>query len=114
MRAIVAENMGIDTIYRATAAAAPYDAVQRLPVSILLDNVRSMYNVGSFFRTGDAAGIERLFLCGITGYPPQSAVTKTAPGAEGTLPWEHSWGASPLIRRLPQTRFEIAAFQTRL
>ncbi len=67
--------------YRATAAAAPY-ADLRLPVSILLDNVRSMYNVGAFFRTADGAGIERLLLSGITARPPKGAIAKTALGAE--------------------------------
>jgi 23S rRNA (guanosine2251-2'-O)-methyltransferase len=106
--------MGLDTIYRATTAAAPYDGLQQLPVRILLDNVRSMYNVGSFFRTGDAAGIERLYLCGITGYPPKSAITKTALGAEETLPWEHTWEPLPLLDRLHDTGLEIAAIETSL
>lgn len=52
--------------YAATAAATPYDG-WRLPVSLLLDNVRSMYNVGAFFRTADGAGIERIYLSGIGG-----------------------------------------------
>ena len=54
-------------------------------MTIVLDNVRSLYNVGAFFRTADAAGIEKLYLCGITGRPPKSAITKTALGAEETV-----------------------------
>ena len=73
--------------YRATAGAVPYVEL-RLPVSILLDNVRSMYNVGAFFRTADGAGIERLLLSGITARPPKSAITKTALGAETRVAWE--------------------------
>ena len=57
--------------FQATSAGAPYEQIGRLPVSILLDNVRSLYNVGAFFRTADAAAIEKLYLCGITGRPPQ-------------------------------------------
>ena len=57
--------------FQATQAAAPYQALGKLPVSILLDNVRSLYNVGAFFRTADAAGVEKLYLCGITGFPPK-------------------------------------------
>ena len=53
--------------YRVTAQAAVYDGITALPVSVLLENVRSMYNVGSFFRTCDAAGVEALHLCGFTG-----------------------------------------------
>ena len=73
--------------YRATAAGVPYSDV-RLPVSLLLDNVRSMYNVGAFFRTADGAGIERLLLNGITARPPKRGISKTALGAEKRVPWE--------------------------
>jgi len=98
--------------YRATSQAAGYDEVSRLPVSILLENVRSMYNVGSFFRTADGAGIENLYLCGITGRPPKNAISKTALGAEETVPWVHSWDAVPVIAGLRDRGFEIAAIET--
>ena len=65
--------------YQATALSTRYAGL-RLPVAILLDNVRSMYNVGAFFRIADGAGIERLFLSGITARPPKGAITKTALG----------------------------------
>ncbi len=57
--------------YRVTWAAEPYKGIAKLPVTVLLDNVRSLYNVGAFFRTADAAAIEKLVLCGITGHPPR-------------------------------------------
>jgi tRNA G18 (ribose-2'-O)-methylase SpoU len=98
--------------FQATAAGAPYSALGTLPVTILLDNVRSMYNVGSFFRTADAAGIEKLCLCGITAKPPKSAITKTALGAEETVPWEHSWEPLPLVEGLRARGCEIAAIET--
>ena len=60
----------------------------RLPVSILLDNVRSMYNVGAFFRTADGAGIERLLLSGITARPPKNGIGKTALGSENRVAWK--------------------------
>ena len=83
-----------------------------LPVTILLDNVRSMYNVGAFFRTGDAARIEKLHLCGITGYPPKSGITKTALGAEETVSWQHSWEPAPVLAELRIRGYEIAAVET--
>jgi 23S rRNA (guanosine2251-2'-O)-methyltransferase len=98
--------------FQATAAGAPYSALGTLPVTILLDNVRSMYNVGSFFRTADAAGIEKLCLCGITAKPPKSAITKTALGAEETVPWEHSWEPLPVVEGLRARGCEIAAIET--
>ncbi len=98
--------------FRATAAAAPYDAIRPLPVSVLLENVRSLYNVGAFFRTADAAAIEKLYLAGITGYPPQNMISKTALGAEETVPWEHTWQPAERIAQLRGAHYEIAAIET--
>ena len=98
--------------FQATAAGEPYAAMGTLPVTIVLDNVRSMYNVGAFFRTADAAGIEKLCLCGITARPPKSAITKTALGAEETVPWEHAWDALPLMQAMRARGCEIAAIET--
>lgn len=98
--------------FQATLAAGPYDAIRPLPVSVLLDNVRSLYNVGAFFRTADAAGIEKLYLCGITGRPPKRAIAKTALGAEETVAWEHAWEAIPAIDGLRTRGYEIAAVET--
>ena len=100
------------TPYLATQAAAPYSDLRQIPVSILLDNIRSMYNVGSFFRTADAAGCEKLYLCGITGRPPKRAITKTALGAEETVPWEHPAEPCSLVQQLRQQNYEIAAVET--
>lgn len=97
--------------YRATAAATPY-AELRLPVAILLDNVRSMYNVGAFFRTADGAGIERLVLSGITARPPKSAIAKTALGAEARVAWEPVNEPEAAVGRLRKTGYEIAAIET--
>ena len=83
--------------FQATTGGAQYDGLGVLPVAVLLDNVRSMYNVGAFFRTADAASIEKLYLCGITARPPKKAIAKTALGAEDTVPWEHAWDALPLV-----------------
>ena len=97
--------------YRATVAAANYCEI-RLPVSILLDNVRSMYNVGSFFRTADGAGIERLLLSGITGRPPKNAIRKTALGADERVPWFGVQNTASTIDELRVSGYEIAAVET--
>src|SRR5258708_40321064 len=77
--------------FQVTAAAAPYVGLGRLPVQVLLENVRSLYNVGAFFRTCDAAGVDVLHLCGITGRPPGREIHKTALGAEESVHWrEHA------------------------
>src|SRR5258708_6257048 len=102
------------TPFSNTPGAATYDQITRLPVAVLLDNVRSLYNVGSFFRTGDAAGIEKLHLCGITGHPPNKALTKTALGSDERLPWEHAWDPIPTTDALRARHYEIAAIETSL
>lgn len=100
--------------YLATPLAEAYQRIGRLPVSVLLDNVRSLYNVGAFFRTADAAGVARLYLAGITGRPPKPAITKTALGAEETVPWEHTWEPVALAARLREEGCELAAVETTL
>ena len=98
--------------YLATQAAKPYDGLAPIPVSILLDDVRSLYNVGAFFRAADAAGCEKLYLCGITGRPPKPGIAKTALGSEETVPWEHHADAGALLQLLRQSGSEIAAVET--
>src|SRR5664279_4965622 len=92
--------------FQATAGGALYEGIGTLPASILLDNVRSMYNVGAFFRTADAAGIEKLYLCGITSHPPKKAISKTALGAEERASWEHAWDPLPLVAALRARNYE--------
>ena len=84
----------------------------RLPVAVLLDNVRSMYNVGAFFRAADGVGLAKLCLCGITAHPPKKAISKTALGAEGTVAWEHDWDALHMAEGLRRSGFQIAAIET--
>ena len=100
--------------FQATLSAAPYDGVSQLPVAIVLDNVRSMYNVGAFFRTADATAAEKLLLTGITAYPPKNAITKTALGAEETVPWEHHWDPLPVVGALAARGYEVALVETSL
>jgi tRNA G18 (ribose-2'-O)-methylase SpoU len=98
--------------YRATAQASAYESIRCLPVTVLLDNVRSLYNVGAFFRAADGARIEKLYLCGITGRPPKPGIAKTALGAEETVTWDHSWEALPIVNNLRGSGYEIAAIET--
>jgi 23S rRNA (guanosine2251-2'-O)-methyltransferase len=100
--------------FQATHAGALYDGIAVLPAAIVLDNVRSLYNVGAFFRTADAARIEKLWLCGITGRPPKHAITKTALGAEDTVPWEHVWDPVPVVQAMREGGREVAAIETSL
>lgn len=81
------------------------------PVKVLLDNVRSLYNVGSIFRTSDAAGVEKIFLCGITGRPPRAEIHKAALGAEQSIPWEYFENPIEIIQQLKATGHRIVILE---
>lgn len=98
--------------YVATQLGAAYQDITRLPALVVLDSVRSLYNVGAFFRTADAVALERLILCGITGTPPKRAITKTALGAEQRVPWSHVQSPEMALDELRQAEVEIAAIET--
>jgi 23S rRNA (guanosine2251-2'-O)-methyltransferase len=103
-----------DPVYQATALASSYDAVGRLPVAVLLDQVRSLYNVGSFFRTCDAVRATRLVLAGITAAPPNLQIAKTALGAELSVPWEKADDPAAALDRLREAGWQLAAIETSL
>lgn len=84
---------------------------ERSPVYALLDNVRSLYNVGSIFRTSDAVLLKKLYLCGITGFPPRNEISKTALGAEEIVPFEHSDDAVSILKKLRKEGVKIVAVE---
>jgi len=100
--------------YQATLAGRAYQDLTRLPVRVLLDNVRSAYNVGSFFRTADATAVQHLYLCGITGHPPNREIAKTALGAEDTVPWSHVPDATHTVFEMRAQGYQVAAIETNL
>mgnify|MGYP001582826257 FL=1 len=83
----------------------------RLPVTVILNNIRSLYNVGSIFRTADGVGVEKIWLCGITGFPPQPQISKTALGAEDRVPWDHVYDVVRLIRELKEKSYQIVLLE---
>ena len=72
-----------------------------------MNDVRSLYNVGAIFRTADGAGVEKIWICGITGHPPDSQISKTALGAEKALPWEYRREACSVLRELKAKGYQI-------
>lgn len=100
--------------FQVTQGAAAYGGLRKLPVRVLLEDVRSLYNVGAFFRTCDAAGVEMLELCGITGAPPHKEIRKTALGSEECVPWRKHADPAVLARDLRAAGYEIAAVETSL
>ena len=75
-------------------------ARRTMPVAAVLENIRSLWNVGSIFRTADAAGVEELWLCGITGRPPRREISKTALGAEEAVRWREAATALEAVESL--------------
>jgi tRNA G18 (ribose-2'-O)-methylase SpoU len=98
--------------YRLTRGGAAYDRIERVPVSVLLADVRSAYNVGAFFRTAEAIRCEHLYLAGISPPPTHRGVKKTALGAEERLAWSAVPDPMPLIDRLIDSGVRVAAVET--
>ncbi len=84
---------------------------KRLPVSVVLDNIRSLNNVGAIFRTADGAGVEKIWLCGITGYPPQGEISKIALGAEESVPWAYAKRAVDVIQEHRWQGYQIVLLE---
>ena len=81
-------------------SAEEFAAAEKTPLIIVLDNIRSLNNIGSVFRTSDAFRIEKIYLCGITATPPHRDIHKTALGATETVEWEHVDDTVELVLRL--------------
>jgi len=83
----------------------------RLPFVVVLNNIRSLYNVGSLFRTSDGAGIDKIWLCGITGYPPNNQIAKTALGAQEHVSWEYREDICSLLKDLRAENYQIVLLE---
>lgn len=92
-------------------SADEFIASQKQPIVIVLDNVRSLNNVGSVFRTADAFLIEEIMLCGVTGTPPNKEIEKTALGATSTVKWAHYATTQNAINFLKQKNYKIFAIE---
>ena len=78
---------------------------------VVCDNIRSLENVGSIFRTSDALGVRRIFLCGISGRPPHHKISKTALGAETAVPFEYYRQVGRLIDKLKKSKIQVVALE---
>ena len=88
-----------------------FKAIEKLPVVVILDNVRSMHNVGSTFRTGDAFAITGIALCGITAQPPHREIHKTALGATESVDWKHYENTQAACEALRADGYQIMAIE---
>ncbi|SHJ04515.1 SpoU rRNA Methylase family protein [Mesonia phycicola] len=88
-----------------------FKTAEKTPLIIILDNIRSLNNIGSVFRTADAFLIEKIFLCGITATPPHKDIHKTALGATDTVNWEYAENTLTVVKKLQQEKVEILAIE---
>jgi tRNA G18 (ribose-2'-O)-methylase SpoU len=88
-----------------------YKEVKKSPIVIVLDNIRSLNNVGSAFRTGDAFRVKKIYLCGITGTPPHRDIQKTALGATESVEWSYSESTVEAIKSLKSEGYNICALE---
>lgn len=88
-----------------------FKQVEKTPICIVLDNVRSLNNIGSVFRTADAFLIEKIYLCGITATPPHKDIHKTALGATDSVAWEHRESTLGLLEELREEGYTSLAVE---
>lgn len=92
-------------------SAEEFRATEKFPYVLILDDIRSMNNIGSVFRTADAFKVEKVYLCGITATPPHREIQKTALGADETVTWEHVADIHALVQTLQAEGYIVAAVE---
>jgi 23S rRNA (guanosine2251-2'-O)-methyltransferase len=92
-------------------AVADFKSTPKSPVVLVLDNVRSMHNVGAIFRTADAFALSNIWLCGITPCPPHREITKTALGSEESMAWEYADETVAAVAALKQAGYQVVAVE---
>lgn len=84
---------------------------KKFPVTVVLNDIRSLNNIGSFFRTADAFNVEKIYLCGITANPPHRDIQKTALGATETVVWEYRQSISDLVKEMKNDGMTICSIE---
>ncbi|HWZ02214.1 MAG TPA: RNA methyltransferase [Mucilaginibacter sp.] len=102
-------KLKLDELNRATVAE--FKAGEKFPVVVVLDNVRSMHNIGSIFRTSDGFAVEKICLCGITAQPPHREIEKTALGATQSINWEYYEDPVHAVEQLRADGYQIVAVE---
>ena len=90
---------------------AAFKATPKSPVVLVLDNVRSLHNVGAVFRTADAFALEKIYLCGVTGRPPHREITKTALGSTESVAWEYAPTTLEAACTLKEQGYQLVAVE---
>lgn len=103
------KKLTVEEMHRLTVEE--FKRAPKLPLAVVLDNVRSLHNVGSVFRTADAFRIEKIVLCGITACPPSAEIHKTALGAEDSVAWEYVSDTLQAVLALKEAGYETLAVE---
>ena len=90
---------------------AEFKASEKIPLVVLLDNVRSLHNVGSVFRTSDAYRVECIYLCGVTATPPSAEIHKTALGAEDSVAWQYFKDTREAVEQLHREGYTVLSIE---
>lgn len=101
----------LKTIEMQRLTVEEFQQADKLPLVIVLDDVRSLYNVGSVFRTGDAFRVEAIYLCGITACPPHPEIHKTALGGEDSVRWRYFATAQEAVASLHEEGYFVYAIE---
>lgn len=88
-----------------------FKSAKKIPLIVILDNIRSLNNIGSVFRTSDAFLIEAIYLCGITATPPHAEIHKTALGAEHTVEWKYFADTVEAVKELQKQQYHVFAIE---
>lgn len=104
-------NKKLQTDQLGRISADEYLQMQKSPIIVVLDNVRSLHNIGSIFRTSDAFRLESVYLCGICATPPHKEIHKSALGAENVVPWKYFQETMQAIIELQANNYELIAIE---
>ncbi len=104
-------KLTFDEIYQRQPRLEELQKLPRLPINVMVENIRSMYNVGSIFRTSDGARINRLYLTGFTAYPPRAEIDKTALGATDSVPWSYHKDPLTVISQFKDNNVPIVVLE---
>ena len=104
-------KLSYQEIFASRPTLAELSTKNRFPLYALCENIRSLYNVGSIFRTSDAVRLDKLFLTGYTGYPPRKEIDKTALGAVDSVEWEYSENTIEVVRQIKKKNIQIVALE---
>jgi len=102
-------KLKLDELNRATVSE--FKEQKKLPVTVVLDSVRSMHNIGSIFRTSDGFAVEQICLCGITAQPPHREIEKTALGATASVNWTYHENVVEALKQLRVNGYQIIAIE---